>query len=592
MERYGNIKEIHRNIILTFIIAVSSLFIGLLMIFFLIMAMPGDIAMGSYFIDFFSGDWGTIKVGITDVKLTKFLRSRFGQMIDVCVLPVLIGLALGILLGRVSSRNKGKRKDKIIQICSIFGISIPVFWMGMVLQYFLCFKLDLFPCIGYKTRGIGDPRFRTGSRFIDCLLAGEMDILGNYIYHLILPGFILTIATIALVTWQARSYMANKFHDKSIISNTTVTGMTFGFIITSYLLIDSTFNLYGVNLSLMQSLSYWYIDLILLRGILFTFLIFFVIITFISNLLFTLYRFLKSKYLEKKVGSRMEIDMSKGNDAAENNPEESIKEYFLNKLKSPLGIIGAILFFFLICISILPQVITGYSLEEVLVTHPGSDFQPPSPEHPLGTTKWGWDVLALMMWGITDSVIFGFMAVLIGLIGGAILGYIAGKFNRRVYKALMGFMIIFYIIPGFILVLLFNRIGGFQTEVYRIDYWVSLLVLGILLIPSFARIIANAMSPDISMKRIGKAVIIHVPLYAAFAIVIYVSIGFFSRFHYINLGRAISYTRDMVMIRPGALFWFGYAILFTVMSLLLFHVVLQDYGPELRRRESIESSRS
>ena len=544
--------------------------------------MPGDMAMGTYFADFFSGDWGTsTETHWVGIKITKLLRPRFGRMIDACVLPVVIGLALGILLGRVSSRNKNTRKDKVIQIFSIFGISIPVFWMGTILQYFLTFQIELFPSAGYRTWGPEDPRPITGSRFIDLLLAGEMDLLGDYVYHLILPGFVLTIATIALVTWQARSYMVNEFHEKSIISNTTITAVTFGFIVTSYLLIESTFNLYGVADLLYLSVDYWDVELFLLRGLLFTFLIFFVIITFISNLLFTLYRFLKSKYLEKKGESRVEVDTNKRDDATEVNPEESMKEYLLNRLKSPLGIIGAILFSFLIFLSIFPQVITQYSLEETLVFDTGSSFLPPSPEHPLGTTAHGWDVLALMMWGITDLVMFGFMAVLIGLIGGTILGYIAGKFNRRAHKTMAGLIIIFYIIPGLILVVLFIRMGGYQDELYGVDYWVSLLVVGILLVPSFTQIMVNAMSRDININKIGKTVIIHVPLYAAFAIIIYVSIGFLLGYiHSLNLGEAISEARLHLYDAPSASLWFGSAIFFTVMSLLLFHVVLQDHRPE------------
>ena len=98
---------------------------------------------------------------------------------------------------------------------------------------------------------------------------------------------------------------------------------------------------------------------------------------------------------------------------------ESIKEYLLNRVKFPLFIIAAILIIFVFHIVIFHQWLSPYSLKEVTDYLSGS-WAPPSKDHPLGTAAFGRDVLGRTIWGIKDALIFGFGAVLIGLIGGLI----------------------------------------------------------------------------------------------------------------------------------------------------------------------------
>ena len=580
-----SINEFHRNIIVTLLIAIVCLFVGLDIIFFFTRLLPGDpvaaylAAMGShnpaqglyqqikcelgfcdpiiiqyfkYIGDLFTGNW---RISVSLYRGTKVI-SIFGEIIPKTVglisLPLIIGGGLGVFLGRISSRHRGTWKDKTIQLFSIVGISLPVFFLGMAFQYVLCYELRICEPSGISA----------------------------------LPIEILTFTLTAFITWQVRSYMIKKPHEKSLLSNTIKTGINFSFIFILFLLVEETFDIYGYGTVLIAAFLQY--DYFLMVGCLFVILIVFVIITVISNLIFSYHISRRSESFEHNTEPRFDEEVNKVNSSAENNPEESIKEYLLNRIKSPFSILGVIFVLLFIFMGIFPQVITQYSLSETL-TPSSSEWGPPSSEHPLGQTVSGLDVLALIIWGIQDLLILSFGAVLIGLIGGSIFGFIAGKFNRWGYKLIMGLMVLFYIIPViFLFIMIISIYGPF--------YWYGLLVIGFFLIPNFTRVIANAMSGEINIHKISKAVIIQIPLNFAIAIIIYTAIGFLGLYPLysvlelenqpIQLGSVVRMGGIFLSEAPWASLWPGLTIFGIILSFLLLYIGLQDY--QSKRRAEID----
>lgn len=612
IERYANIKEIYRHLILTLLIAISSLFIASTISFLLINLLPGDpvaaylAAIGQhnpsaslyqqtkcqlgycdplivqyfrYLGNLFTGDWG-VSVSIDRNELVyDLIKTRIPRTIELSILPMIIGIGLGIFLGRISSKNRGTWLDKCIQIFCSFGISIPVFFLGMLLQYTLGYKAQIFEPTGYLSNDVESPPFVTGFIILDAILAGQSNVIGDYLWHMVLPVFCLSIAMITTITWQNRAYMVRKSHKKTIISNTIVTGINFGFIFMFIVLLEVSFGLTGFGKLLIDSIMLY--DYFVIAAYLSIIVVMFIIITLISNLLFILYKFLKSKYFDQKYETRVEDEGNKGNISVENNPDENLKEYLFHRLKSPLFIVGAILVIFFIFISIFPQVIATQSLKEAMQHHAGS-WDPPSPEHPLGQTTLGGDVLSRTIWGIRNTIFFGFLAVLIGLIGGIIFGFIAGKFDRWGYKIIMGIMVYFYIFPGLVLMILLLGIFG----PYII---IGLPVIGILLIPNFTRAIANAMSGEININRIVKIIIRQIPLNLAVAILIHSSIGFLGFFQdvVVSLGADIYVARENPYDAPWASLWPGLTIFGIALSFLIFHIGLQDYNLKARELKQI-----
>lgn len=461
--------------------------------------------------------------------------TKVPSILQLCLLPVLVGVGLSILFGRVSSKVKGRWIDKLIQLFCILAISAPVFYIGMELQYNLFY------------------------------LAGLYSSIGNYV----LPQSILFIVIPALIIWQTHPYIINRTHKKSIISNTLITGISLGFILFVYTLLDITFGLNGFGDLLVDS-----INLGSYTGVLFALIIIFFIVTLFSNLLFSGSRYIQSNYFKRKTEFKDEVNIEKENNKIRISAK--IKTYLLNRLISPYFYIGAVLVSIIIAIAISPNLITPYSLQEAVGIYPGA-WSPPSPDHPLGQGVWGRDILALIMWGIQDLILFGFGAVLIGLIGGVILGYIVGKFNRWGYNVAIGSMILFYVLPIFVYVMVSMTIFGSSNLII-------MLTIGVLLIPSFARGFLPVVSRKSNIERGVTSLISQIPLNFAISAMIYTAIGFLglSGLPY-QLGNIISQGRPQLYMAPLASLRAGIVIFAIIFSFLLFHIGLKDYKPKLRK---------
>ncbi|MDR1565533.1 MAG: ABC transporter permease [Oscillospiraceae bacterium] len=100
-------------------------------------------------------------------------------------LTLLLSVIIGVWLGVVSARNKGKILDKAIDLSSLAGTSMPGFALGLVLLYVFSYQLGIFPMYG-----IGDK-------------SNPLDVL----WHLTLPAITLTIGDAAMLIKITRSAM-------------------------------------------------------------------------------------------------------------------------------------------------------------------------------------------------------------------------------------------------------------------------------------------------------------------------------------------------------------------------------------------------
>jgi len=168
-------------IIRRLIMAVVVLIILTLIIFFIMRLLPGDpliIFMGraagqgsispeqlenlriAYGLDkplmvqyfnwmggIFQGDLGESIYYHEDVG--KLLLERFPVTLDLGIRAFILGNVLGIVLGLVAALRRGKWIDTGATVFSYFGVSIPVFWLGILLMYAFGLKLGWLPVTGY-----------------------------------------------------------------------------------------------------------------------------------------------------------------------------------------------------------------------------------------------------------------------------------------------------------------------------------------------------------------------------------------------------------------------------------------------------------
>jgi peptide/nickel transport system permease protein len=84
----------------------------------------------------------------TNRKVFDDLREKFPNTFMLAAAAMGIAAPLGILLGLIAALNRGRAPDRLITWISVSGISLPVFWIGLVLMLFFSLKLRLLPPSG------------------------------------------------------------------------------------------------------------------------------------------------------------------------------------------------------------------------------------------------------------------------------------------------------------------------------------------------------------------------------------------------------------------------------------------------------------
>jgi peptide/nickel transport system permease protein len=175
------------------------------------------------------------------------------------------------------------------------------------------------------------------------------------------------------------------------------------------------------------------------------------------------------------------------------DPEFTAKEEKIERIKSkrrlfrrflvPLTLIGFILIIFCVILAIYAPWLTTYPLQEVTMPYypPGeTPFEPPTAEHPLGTTLFGYDILARIIWGARTTLSMALVPVLIAQGGGLIIGTISAYFGGWVDYIIMRFVDLMYSFPMLILVLIIAPMLG-------TDLMTVLAIYGLLFIPFYIR---------------------------------------------------------------------------------------------------------
>ena len=143
------------------------------------------------------GDFGASIINNQPV-LKEFL-VRFPATIELTIAAMIYAAGLGIPLGRFAARHAQGWPDGAVTVLSLVGVSIPIFVLGLTLQYFLSVQLKVLPPSGRI-----DPRlsFTATSNFllIDTLLAGRFDAFVDVLRHLVLPAIALGSIPLAIIT--------------------------------------------------------------------------------------------------------------------------------------------------------------------------------------------------------------------------------------------------------------------------------------------------------------------------------------------------------------------------------------------------------
>lgn len=159
----------------------------------------------NYMTGLLQGNWGySIS---TKREVGRDLLTFFAATLELTIVSTIIGLAIGVPLAIVSARWRDRWPDHVSRFISIGTVSVPVFWIAIILQIVLAQNLRLLPVSGRFDPRAGYPVVYTGMLLVDTLIAGNLQGFGTAIRYMIIPAFCQSLIVIALVTRQLRGDM-------------------------------------------------------------------------------------------------------------------------------------------------------------------------------------------------------------------------------------------------------------------------------------------------------------------------------------------------------------------------------------------------
>jgi peptide/nickel transport system permease protein len=220
------------------------------------------------------GDLGTTIR--TRRPVTDELRERFPATIELTTAALLFSVLLGIPLGFVAAKRYGTWIDHASLLASLIGVSIPVFFLAILLKYVFAVKLGLLPTVG-RISVLINIDHPTNFYLLDALLAGDLGAFWDVLKHLMLPAIALgsiPLAVIARITRAAVLDVQNEDYvrtarakglsprvvdERHIFRNallpiTTIIGLQTGLLLSGAVLTETIFAFPGMGTWLVEAI--------------------------------------------------------------------------------------------------------------------------------------------------------------------------------------------------------------------------------------------------------------------------------------------------------------------------------------------------
>lgn len=206
------------------------------------------------------------------------LRDFLPATLELSIAAMLIAALLGIPMGTLAAVGRNRFPDHATRILALGGVSLPVFWVALVLQLVLYYNLGWFPSGGRLDQTLTPPPTHTGLYTVDAILAGRPDLLANALWHLALPAIVLSLGPLAVVMRITRAGVLEALAQQyvrtarakgvrrgvvvmrhalrnAVLPTVTVLGLQFGYLLGGAVLVEYIFSWPGIGLYTAQSIE-------------------------------------------------------------------------------------------------------------------------------------------------------------------------------------------------------------------------------------------------------------------------------------------------------------------------------------------------
>ncbi|MGB3492664.1 MAG: ABC transporter permease [Elainellaceae cyanobacterium] len=144
----------------------------------------------------------------TGFPIIEEIKIRWPATFELSIAAMAIALIIGIPAGVIAAVKRNSIIDNLTMSGSLLGVSMPVYWLGLLLVYLFAVNLKWLPPSGRLGTDIGfDFEPITGFYVLDTLLQGDIALFQDALAHLVLPALTLSTIPLAIVARITRSTM-------------------------------------------------------------------------------------------------------------------------------------------------------------------------------------------------------------------------------------------------------------------------------------------------------------------------------------------------------------------------------------------------
>lgn len=234
---------------------------------------PLHVQYGRFISRLLRGDLG--RALRTNEKITTEIAERFPATVELALAAMVFAVTFGMLAGVISATRQYSLFDYSGMVLSLVGVSMPIFWLGLILMIIFSLHLGWLPLSGRLSYDVHIHAV-TGLHLIDGILTGNWKGFRDALWHIIMPAFTLSTTPMAIIARITRSTMLEVLrqdyirtakakglpprlvHYKHALKNAlipiiTVIGLQFGILLGGAILTETIFAWPGIGLWLLNA---------------------------------------------------------------------------------------------------------------------------------------------------------------------------------------------------------------------------------------------------------------------------------------------------------------------------------------------------
>ena len=209
--------------------------------------------------------------------VTEELSHRFPATVELALAAMFFAIVFGVPLGFFAAKRYGSLFDHGSLFASLIGISIPIFFLGLILKYLFAVKLGWLPSVGQidVTKNVKHP---TNFYVLDAIITHDWGTLADVLKHLVLPAIALGTIPLAIVARITRAAVLDVQNEdyvrtarakglsprivdrrhvfrNALLPLSTVIGLQTGLLLSGAILTETVFAWPGVGIWLADAIS-------------------------------------------------------------------------------------------------------------------------------------------------------------------------------------------------------------------------------------------------------------------------------------------------------------------------------------------------